>query len=194
MIAIGFVSIAFNRADYLVLTVVGTESEAARYAIATRIVGPVLIALGSLNNSLYVRQINLRDDSAAFVQLTRRTARRVGLLAMVVAPVALLAIVFMDYVSETFAARSLLLPALLLAVATIPYAFAISYGFALNAQGRERVWLMILSTATVVDLIAVGLVGHRGATATAALWLGTQFLVWVMVTRVWRPSDGSRPY
>lgn len=188
MIAIGFVSIAFSRADYLVLAVVGTEPEAARYAIATRVVGPVLIALGSLNNSLYVRQINLRDHRAAFIQLTRRASRKVGWLAVVVVPVALLVVIAMGDVSATFASRSLLPPALLLAVATIPYAFAIPYGFALNAQGRERVWLLILSVATVVDLIAVWLVGHRGATLTAALWLGTQFLVWVTVARVWRPA------
>jgi O-antigen/teichoic acid export membrane protein len=185
MIAIGIVAMAFNRADYLALSVVGDASEVTRYAIATRVVGPILIALGSLNNSLYVQQIKVRDDPGALSAITRRTSRRVGTLAIIIVPFPVIAVLLLEGLSGTFASKSLVMPTLLLALATVPYAFAIPYGFALNATGHERSWLGIITVATVADLVAVLALGGGGASTTATLWLVTQACVWLAVVRLW---------
>jgi O-antigen/teichoic acid export membrane protein len=192
LIAIGVVAMAFNRADYLVLSEVGTESEATRYALATRVVGPVLIALGSLNNSLYVRQIRVRDDIPALLEMTQRASRRVGALAVFVAPLAVGVVALLGLVSDTFARRSLVGPTALLSLATIPYAFAIPYGFALNATNRERWWLLIIGVATALDAAAVAILGSAGSITTALLWVGTQTLVLGAVRLVWRSIKGAR--
>ena len=183
MIAIGVLAMAFNRADYLVLAAVGSDLQAARYALAARVVGPVLIALGSLNNSLYVRQIHARDDPVALRQLTERASKRVGLLAIAVVPVSVFAVWVLGELSDALAARDLVAPTFVLALATVPYAFAIPYGFALNAQYRERTWLCILLVATIVDLVVVLIVGPRGAVPVALAWLAVQIGVWATVTR-----------
>jgi len=186
MIGIGVVAMAFNRADYLALSVVGVASQTTRYAIATRVVGPILIALGSLNNSLYVQQIKLRAESASLSALTERASRRVGTLAVLIVPVPVVGIAVLGLLSDTFASMSLILPTAILALATVPFAFAIPYGFGFNAIGRERTWLSIISVATVADLAAVLVIGHRGAVATASLWLITQLFVWLTVIQMWR--------
>ncbi len=186
MIAIGIMAMAFNRADYLVLTIVGSDAEASRYALASRLIGPILIALGSLNNSLYVRQINARDDTEVMRAITGNAARKVGFLAIAVAPMIVGAVALVGRVSESIGDRDLVPTTVLLVVAAIPYAYAIPYGFALNAAGRERTWLTILSVATFGDLLAVLVVGRHGASVTAAVWVVVQVLVCVALMRAWK--------
>jgi O-antigen/teichoic acid export membrane protein len=152
----------------------------------------VLIALGSLNNSLYVRQINARERPQELAALTRSASRKIGVLSLAVVPVSLAVVWMFEAVSASIATRQLMLPTLLLALATVPYAFAVPYGFALNAQNRERMWLVIILVATLVDVVAVVAVGSRGATAVAAIWLVTQIGVWVAVTRFAAPLSGRR--
>jgi len=192
MIAIGFVAMAFNRSDFLALTIVGSDTEATRYALAGRIVGPIMVALGSLNNSLYVRQIQLDADPRAVSALTRRTSRAVGLLAAALVPVVGLLVVVLGALSESFRDRSLMAPSLLLALSTVAFAFAVPYGYGLSARGKEMRWLLVLAGATVADLIAVLLFGDLGATAVAGLWLATQTCLLVVVRLVSRsPAELS---
>lgn len=188
MLSIGVVAMAFNRTDYLALTVVGTPDEAARYAIASRVVGPIYIALGSLNNSLYVRQIGARDDDGEIDRLTSTASRSVGLLALAFVPVVAGAVAVLGVVSESFADRALVGPSVLLALATIPFAFAIPFGFGLAAKGRETKWLMVLLVATLVDLALVLAVTPHDAPTVAVLWLIVQIGVVIATRRVWNRS------
>ena len=193
LIAVGVAAAAFSRADYLALTMVANDSEAARYALASRVVGPVLIALGSLNNSLYVRQLQVRDDPGALRELTVRTSRRVGLLAVAVVPCSVAFVGLLGAASDSMEARQLLVPTFFLALATVPFAFALPFGFALHAQNRERVWLWILTAATFLNLLAILALGREGATAAAIVWLLTQVSVWAVVTLGVKPVGRAAP-
>jgi O-antigen/teichoic acid export membrane protein len=185
MLLIGVIAMAFNRSDYLALTQVGTAQEAARYAIAGRIVGPIYVALGSLNNSLYVRQIALRSDEDAGELLTVRTSRRIGRLAALLVPPIALCTYMLGRLSESFGARDLLTPTSILALSAVVYAFAIPYGFSLAANGNERAWFNVLAVATATDLLLVVSVPRHDATVVATIWLAVQVGVLYSVRRIW---------
>jgi O-antigen/teichoic acid export membrane protein len=193
LVVIGVVAMAFNRADYLALTVVGSEEQATRYALASRVIGPIMIALGSLNNSLYPRQINAREDPRLVARMTASMSRRVGVLAGCAAPLVVGAVALVSAASDSIANRDLVLPTALLAVATIPFALALPYGFALTAFGLERRWLVILAVATAADLCAVLALGDRGAAVTASIWVVTQVGVLVAVRVATRFLDDHPP-
>jgi O-antigen/teichoic acid export membrane protein len=91
------------------------------------------------------------------------------------------AVALVSAASDSIANRDLVLPTALLAVATIPFALALPYGFALTAFGLERRWLVILAVATAADLCAVLVLGDRGAAVTAMIWVVTQVGVLVAV-------------
>ncbi len=118
--------------------------------------------------------------------MTQRASRKVGALSLAMAPLPVAVAALLSITSETFAGYSLIVPTALLSLAIVPYTFAIPYGFAFNSEGRERIWLVIISVATLLDLIAVVAFGSGGATTTAALWLVTQVGVWIAVVTIWR--------
>lgn len=173
LIAIGFLAMSFNRADYLILTVIGSDTEAVRYALAGRFVGPVLVVLGSLNNSLYVRQVS-SSSREAVGELTMAVVRRVGAVAIAAVPVTVLVVAAIGMLSGSFADRELLVPTLLLSIAVVPFAFAIPFSYALVALGEERVWFWILLIGGIVDALLVVAFGRHGATATALVWVFVQ--------------------
>lgn len=176
-LAAGLVTAAFNRADFLVMSQVAEAAETSRYGIAVRFAGPLLVALGALNNSLYVRQVAVNHDVAAVVATTVPTRRRVlrAAGAFIVGP--LLLVVVADLVLDDIARRELVLPVAILLVAGVVYAGSVPWGFALNATHHEAVWTTIVLAGLVVDLAAVVVVGDRGAVAVAWCWLGTQVVV-----------------
>lgn len=177
MVASGLLSQAFNRLDYLVLTVVAIEAESARYVLAARFVGPILIALGSLNNSLYVHQIERRDRRDELVAVTNRVMVRTAAIALAWVPLALLITLALNAASDSFAERSLIVPVALLSAAAVPFAVTIPWAFGLNAIGHERTWLAILGLATAGNVVSVALFATSGAVACAAIWLITQLSV-----------------
>lgn len=188
LLTLGLVSMAFNRSDFLALSVVGTDTQAARYAVASRIVGPIMVAISSLNNSLYVRQLELRNSPAELKTITTKTAVVMATVALALVPLTLVTVRAIELVSDSFDSRDLLKPAILLALASVPYAFASPFGYALIARGLEARWLAILMLATIADLIAVLLLGGFGATIVSLLWVATQMGVLLLVLLVFRRS------
>jgi O-antigen/teichoic acid export membrane protein len=175
LILLGIVSLAFNRIDYLVMTLVASDAEATRYALAGRVVGPVLLMLGSLNNSLYVRQIGLAGPELR--RLTSRVSRKMGLIALMLVPCIAIGIATIGLLVDGLGSRDLVGPSTLLALATVPFAFVVPYSFAMSARNLERIWLAILAVAVAIDAVAVAVVGSHGAVAVAAVWLAIQICV-----------------
>jgi O-antigen/teichoic acid export membrane protein len=171
---------AYNRLDYLVLVRVALEVEAKAYAVAARLVGPVLIVLGSLNNSLYPQLLSVRGDEAAMRRLTRRYARRLTVGCILFVPLAVVAVIVLQHLSHAFERLDLVLPVLFLALAVVPFAGAVPLGYLLTAQTRERTWLLLLVVALIADVTAVAMFG-RSAVSCAVIWLVVQVGLWVAV-------------
>ena len=183
---------AFNRTDYLILSWIGTDAEAARYAIASRAAGPVLIGLGSLNNSLFVHQVAARGDRRRIAAMTRRAALRLAVVTLALVPLSALAVAAMGLLSSSVADRRLVVPTVLLVTACVPFAVAIPWGYAFNALGQEPRWMRVLIAGLVLDAILVVLVGVHGATWTAVAWLVTQTVVLGATLRQRRPIGLAR--
>lgn len=192
LLLIGIAAMAFNRSDYLVLTLVGDPSEASRYALASRFIGPALIALGSLNNSLYPRQVQMRDDLPALRRLSNRVGVRAVALAVAVGVASIVGVMILDHVSTEIASRDLLVPTIILAASVVPYALVVPLSFAFTAIHQEHVWLGILIAATVGDALMVWAFGDRGATTVATIWLITQVAVAATVLVAFRITESRR--
>jgi O-antigen/teichoic acid export membrane protein len=156
---------------------IGSDAEAARYAIATRVAGPVLIALGSLNNSLFVNQVAQGRDLSRIARITGPAARRLGAITVVITPLLVAGVLLLGMFSASIADRHLVVPTLLLLLACVPFAVAIPWGFAFNAVGEEPRWMQVLLFGIALNAVLVVAFGRWGATWTAAAWLVTQSAV-----------------
>jgi O-antigen/teichoic acid export membrane protein len=194
MMAQGWVAMAFNRLDYLVLGSIGDPAQAVRYLAASRLVGPMLIALGSLNNSLYVRLIELRDRPAEALRVARRFGVRFAGLAGVAGALLTAAVAVASWRVDSIGRLDVVVVVALLSVALVPYAAVIPVGFFLNAMGQERRWLLALALATLVDLVLVATFASSGATATALAWVATQATLFAIVAVVVRHGRGAPPH
>jgi hypothetical protein len=191
MAVMGLVSGAYNRVDLLVLSIVASSLQTTRYALAGRFVGPLLVILSSLNNSLYVRQV-AESTRAGIAAVTAPTARRVLRLSLVVSPVVFAAVWGVSRVISGLGARDLVAPSGLLLAAAVFFAATVPWSFAFSAAGRELWWLLVMAVGVVLDAGAVAVLGDHGATTVAGCWLVVQALTWLAV-EVIRRRAGFRP-
>jgi O-antigen/teichoic acid export membrane protein len=186
LIVIGFLAMAYNRIDLLILNALGPENQTSAYAVSGRLVGPLLIALGSLNNSLYPQLLNRRDDPAAMRHLVGRYGSILSIISLAAVPCVTLIVLALGRISATIDDLDMVLPATLLALAVVPFALAVPYGFLLTATGDERWWMLVLAGGIGVDALAVATIAHTSATACALTWVLVQCGVLVAVRMVVR--------
>jgi O-antigen/teichoic acid export membrane protein len=179
LILLGLLSSTFNRADYLVMTVVSTELQTTRYALAARITGVLLVGLGSLNNSLYLQQVALKSETGKLFALSQRWSKRLTLASLATVPF-LLGFCLLAQSFVTSWHLRLVPVALVLGVSIAFYAATLPWAHALNATGRETTWMQILAAGTASNIAMVLAFGHFGATAVAGCWLCSQILVAVL--------------
>lgn len=179
LLLIGVLAMAFNRADLFILERMAPSSETASYALAGRLVGPLLIALGSLNSSLYPLLLDASATPEDRRRLCHHYSRRLVIACALLVPVCVLGAWAAGLLSGRIGDLDIVAPVLLLSLAVVPYAATISWGYLLIAVGAERVWLLALTTGLVVDIVAVGLFAHDSAVACAVVWLVVQSLLWL---------------
>jgi O-antigen/teichoic acid export membrane protein len=186
LLVTGLLMSAFNRVDFLLLSVLASDEESTRYALATRFAGPALVGLSALNNSMFIRQLERKRDLPALSAYTRSVVPRLVKLTVGVCAVALLAAVALTQTVDNFGSRQLVLPSAILLLATCIFAASVPWAFALNTIGHERHWMAILAVTLLIDAGLVATVGHRDAVACALSWLATQMVVFVAVRRAAR--------
>jgi len=199
LLVIGVLAMAYNRADLLILEQKAPVQETTAYALAGRVVGPLLIALGSLNNSLYPLLLEPDASAAQRQVLCRRYARRLVVVCLALVPLSVLAALVAGAVSQSVAELRIVGPVFVLALATVPFAATVPWGFFLSAIGAERVWMVALASCLTIDVIAVTWFAHDRALTCAIVWLVVQTLLWlgmrwVVASPRWRdrPPVGSR--
>jgi hypothetical protein len=182
MITLGTLAAFFNRGDFLIMTLVATETQTTRYAVASRLSGLVLVGLSSLNNSLYLQQVRLREDAKSLHALNRRWSWKLGLVALGLSPLLVLTAEVAGKLSNSWDLT--LSPVVgVLSLAILAYAITAPWAYSLNATGRENTWGKIVITGTAINMTGVIFFGRHGATPVAACWLGTQLAVLSLTLR-----------
>ena len=175
LMGVGLFYGGYQRIDSLVILAVTSSATAGVYTAAYRLLGPFSLAAGGFGTVFFARLAAVAPGSQDWDRLRRKGA---NLLALAVAPVALIMLILMPTIVRTLYGSefmSAVLPARILILSLVPSTLYLPSAHAMNAARRERALFTVMAGSILLQIpLMMVLASRYGATGAAIAWLLTE--------------------